>query len=253
MQPELSLILGRRREHVGVDHRTHLVANVVVHPVGIDVPAPLLEDDVPFHVDFQGNVGRLEGPVAEIGLLRAGGPDHHPIGGDVDRAQVGQPVDDQHHTRVEDPDPLVGAGIERPLELDRGDPAARKGPNPPARRSGVFRRPPEPGGSAARPPLRRGIAAGQAVLINGGQYVRPSAHRARMNLDRRAGREAAQPVVVVNLGLGQALGQIQNDLAFQVRDHLARLLAGCVGTEDPQHRFLAVGRSHPLANPAIAP
>ena len=71
------------------EHRADAVGHVVVHPVGIDDPLALAEDDVALHVELQRHalVLRRSGR-SRSGSVRAGGPDHQPIGRDVDRADL---------------------------------------------------------------------------------------------------------------------------------------------------------------------
>ena len=64
VQADLAFVARRGREHVGREHRAHLVPHVVIHAVGIDDAVALAEDDVAFHVDFQRLVLVLrEGPL----------------------------------------------------------------------------------------------------------------------------------------------------------------------------------------------
>ena len=136
VQPQQPLVAPHRREHVGVEHRADVVRHVVVHPVGVDRPLALAEDDVPFEVEFQRRPLVLEGRPAHVQPLQAAGPDHHAVGRDVDRAHVADPrkaaagVDDHVHAGVDPGDLLVGVGIGAELAVD-GDVAAGEDADPP--------------------------------------------------------------------------------------------------------------------------
>ena len=135
VQPQQSLIFRRRREQIGFEHRAHLVRHVVIHPLGLDHPLALAENDVPFHVQFQRDSFVLP-HFGQIGHLVAGDPNHQPIGGNVDRphlAEAGNTADgvDNHvHARVDYSDPLVAGRIGKPLDL-HGHVAAGIDANPP--------------------------------------------------------------------------------------------------------------------------
>ena len=124
--------MRHRREHVGVEHRAHVVGHVVVHPVGVDDPLALAEDDVALHVELQRRALVLRRSARQVGLLQAGGPDHQPIGRDVERADLAaaMSVDDDVHPGIDHRDPLVAGRIGEPLGL-HGHVAAGKDANPP--------------------------------------------------------------------------------------------------------------------------
>ena len=92
----------------------------------------LAEDDVALHVELHRHPLVLDRPSGKVRLLHARGPDHQPIGRNVQRAGLAaESVDDDVHPGIDDRDPLVAVrtGL-KPLELD-GHVAAGKDANPP--------------------------------------------------------------------------------------------------------------------------
>ena len=117
-QTQQSFVIRDRREHFGVEDQPDLVANVVVHPVGVNDPFALAEDDISFQVHFQRDFVRLG--VFSLKIENTLGPEDQAVGRNVDRAETGQPVDDQIDSGGDDPDRLVGVRASRPFDVDRG-------------------------------------------------------------------------------------------------------------------------------------
>ena len=146
VQPQQAVVGWDRREDVGVQHGPHVVRHVVIHPLGINHPVALAEDDVPLHVELQGRGLVLLRPTREVGrFLASGGPDHQPIGRNVDRLEALEPVDHDVHARIDRRDPLPAIGIGEPLGLD-GHVATGKDADPPRGRRAA---PPAPGARTA--------------------------------------------------------------------------------------------------------
>ena len=127
-QPHKPRIVVDRREHGGSGDHAARSRHVVKHAHRLDHPLPLAEDDIALHVEFQRRVGRLRRRAIQVGLGLAAGPNHEPVGGDVERAGRIDAIDDEIHARRDHGDPLVTAGgTGKPANIQRHA-RARKGP-----------------------------------------------------------------------------------------------------------------------------
>ena len=141
LDPQHPFIVGHGREHLRVEHDADAIIHVVIHPLGIGHPLPFPEDDVALHVDLQGDLVAERPLSGEIRLLDAAGPEHEPIGGNVDHGDLdrtyprtGQPFHDQVDALVHHTHPLVGLRVAAPLKLDRDATAGVDGDPAPSRR-----------------------------------------------------------------------------------------------------------------------
>ena len=132
-QPQEPLVGRHGGEQLGVEDYADVGVHVVIHPLGVDDAVALAEDDIAFHVDFQGRLAGLIGLAGLAGLGHADRPEHQPVGGKVDRAHVRHAVDDHVHTRLDNRHRPVGGPVNLPLRLHRHL-AAGEHPDPPRRR-----------------------------------------------------------------------------------------------------------------------
>ena len=283
VQADLAFIARRRREHVGRKHRAHLVSHVVIHAVGIDDAVALAEDDVAFHVHFQRFVLLHREGRIDVGLLRGHGPDHQPVGRQVERqrsaAHAGdvlagrQALDDHVHALVDDGLRLVRQRVLFPLGLHRHvapridadphrarrkgrGPRRRHGPRGGRRQGGVGRRGDVLHLIHAGLPQHVGvlrIAQVHAALIDARQHVGPAGHVAGIDLHVADRKEAAEPFFVVDLDRLAIGDQADADITFEIGDDLRASVRGGRGMVDPDHRFLADRPVVALQQLAFAP
>ena len=285
VQPQQARVVGRLREHVGVQHRADVVRHVVVQPVGIDDSLALAELDVPLRVELQRRAIVLLGFTAQPELVVAGRPNHQTIGRDVDRAEVAQPFDrhpfDDHvDARFDHGDRFVAGrvGLTPSAELHRHVAAGRHANTPGSGRRHSHGGPrPRPRSREIGQSARRSCAGGRrrrCVLhlphlalarvahfrracfhgapIDRRKDVRLAGHCSSPHVNRRTAEKTPQP---------RAIGQprrpgpsVQRDrhVAFQVRDDPALPLFNRGGVVDPEHGLAAAGRRFALLDRAIA-